>query len=126
MPGRKLIVACTAKEWRALQDKARATVAPPDSYSWRFVWSAAILREGDFGRARLSPTSQEPEPGKRGQAIVTVARGLAEDHTEETMIHEMAHCLDSWAHAAGRGDHDSHFWLCYGAVWRAMKGAGTG
>lgn len=126
MKGRKPVVQCTASEWRELCDLARAAVAPPFRYSWRFVWSASMLAAGDEGAADLRPLPHDLQPGERGVALVKVAKGLAYTHTRETLIHEMAHCKDSWRPSGERGHHDAHFWLEYGIVYLAMMGERTG
>jgi hypothetical protein len=120
---------CTAAEWREMCERARATIPPPHRYSWRFMWSASLLKAGDYGTATLNPKPYELELKERGVALVKVARGLSMSETEETLIHEIAHALDSWSltgAGGGRGDHDEHYWLVYGKVWRAMAGARTG
>lgn len=93
------------------------------------MWSASIRNDGDYGTANLNPRPYDLHQGQRGTALVKVARGLSQSETEETLIHEMAHALDSWSWTGaggGRGDHDEHYWLIYGNVWRAMAGARTG
>lgn len=127
--GRKPITQCTAREWRALCDRMRAVVAPPHRYSWRFMWSATVVREGAYGSAALRPPPYELDRGARGTAFIKVAKGMSVSETEETLIHEVAHALDSWSltgAGGGRGDHDEHYWIVYGKVWRAMYGARTG
>jgi hypothetical protein len=95
-------------------------------YRWRFEWSAKLAEINDEGEADMRPRPGHLDDGQTGRAIVRVARGLSREHTLDTLIHEIAHCRDSWAHDGTRGDHDAHFWLVHGEIWHAMKGTRTG
>ena len=124
--GRKPVVECTAGEWRALCQLARATVPPPYRYAWNFVHSTGVGKIGREGDAELSPRREALKENKTGRAIVRVAKGLSYGHTLLILIHEMAHALDSWSPAAQRGHHDVHFDIMHGQVYRSMMEAHTG
>ena len=102
----------------------RASMAPPDGYSWRFVWSAPIAGDDSRGDVDRLPISvREGAPGGRcGVITCRVRRGQSEAATAETLIHEVAHAFDMWTHHGHAGDHSATWGVLYARVYCAYWG----
>ena len=120
MAGRKPIVQCTAGEWRAIVQRMKSCVSPPEGYTWRFVWSATLE---DHGRADRTLSKVE---GRKGTFTVTIRKGMSESETTETLIHEVAHVFDKWDHHGWAGDHSDTYFIWYGRIHRRYHGLETG
>ena len=114
--GRTPVVQCTDTEWRVACRRMRATVPPPEGFSWRFAWSKTTGEN-------FADCDRKPGRGSRsGSMVIRVARGLSEAWTTELLIHEVAHAFDRWDNHGWSGDHSDTYWIWHGRIWRRFWG----
>ena len=108
-PSRLSALACTEGQFKHLCKETLALCPIPRNYRVRFklVPQADILAW--------------VEKAERGNTFtVSVTEGHSYDHTQDLLIHELAHVIDWRPSTPLSCDHGPTFWIHYGTLYRAV------